>query len=1176
MRMSDALLSVAQSGTELKQVRQAVDQGIRHQMVYGLTGSQRSFFMAGLARATNRPLLVITEGLPQAQQAAEQLEAFLGDQVAVFPPLEVLPYEIIAYSPELLGQRLSVLARLRQCELRAVVTTAGALLRRLLPVRVFDSATLRISWGATLALEETVAQLVEMGYERTDMVEGPGHFSRRGGIVDIFPVLGGDALRVEFFGDEVDSIRRLDPTTQRSVENLTEAIIYPAHEFLLDPASRETALAAIARERDALFWKLRKLEREAQAQALLARINHDLESLAEGLHREGLEQYAPFYYPDLGFILDYFAEPPVVCVDEPIRLREAAGRIQEEAGAQHAHLLEQGKLLPTQGELYLSVDQMLASLTGRAPTVYFSLLLRPVPGVDPGQIVSVPARPMISFHNQPDTLLDEVKRHLEAGRRLVLAVGTDDRRKRLLETLHAAELVPGPPGSLLDGRPGLYFLDAYLDTGFELPSLGLVLISEANIFGQARRRRRKARPRDGQRLTNYENLKMGDYVVHSIHGIGKYLGIRTLEIQGVTKDYLTIKYADEDRLYVPTDQIELVQKYVGAEGAEPKLYKLGGNDWNKVKSRVRASVRDMAQELLKLYAEREAVSGHQFSPDTVWQAEFEDAFRYEETPDQLRAAAEIKEDMEKPRPMDRLLCGDVGYGKTEVAMRAAFKAVMDGKQVAVLVPTTILAQQHFVTFSERLSGYPIRIDLLSRFRSPKEQRETVKRLGRGQVDIVIGTHRLVQADIRFKDLGLLIVDEEHRFGVAHKERLKQLRKNVDVLSLSATPIPRTLHMSMVGMRDMSVIETPPEDRFPVQTYVAESSDDLIREVIQRELHRNGQVFFVHNRVQDIQRVADRLGKLLPDARIGVGHGQMSEDQLEKVMLDFLEGEYDVLVCTTIIESGLDIANVNTIIIDDADKLGLAQLYQLRGRVGRSNRLAYAYFIYRREKVLSEVAEKRLQALKDFTELGAGFRIAMRDLEIRGAGNILGPEQHGHIVSVGFDLYCRLLEEAIAELRGEKPPEPAELTIDLPVDAHIPVGYIADSMQKVEFYKKVAAAADTAELDEVAEEIEDRFGEPLPAVHNLLTVARLRIIGRNIGLATLAQGNEGIVLRFHAERALPAAILSTLARQYRGKILFNPNRASQLVIRQGRREKPDLDELLRVLDSIAQLRASFTQ
>lgn len=1164
-QQTQGLLSLWLEAPEFAAVAGNLRAGMREQLIYGLSGSQTTYCMAALSGLLDRPLLVLTASLAQAERAAEDLRSLLAsDDVHVFPPLEVMPYEVVAASPELTAQRLAALVALTTSHRPVVVAPVGAALRRLVPPEEFWLPTFTLKYGERVELEDILARLSAMGYDRVDMVEGRGQFSIRGGILDVFPLGAPQPFRAELFGDEVDSLRVFDLASQRSLENRSEILITPAREFLLPSGGPEEGIARIRQELDATVRRLARQGHSAAADKLRERVGEHLERLSEGQYFDALPQYAPLFYPELATLIDYCPRNTIVCFAEPVRLREAAQETEKQAGSLFADLLQRGGALPSEGTNYADYPALAAAAKKRS-VIYFSLLLRRIPEGEPEYIASVPAKPMMSFHGQEEAFSQELRRWRETQRRLVLVAARTDHAERLRAILADYDLMLNSlADEILPGQP--YVFIGSLENGFELPELNLAVVTEQEILGTAKRRRRPA-PREegrGQRLTSYEDIKVGDYVVHAQHGIGRYLGIKTLTVEGVKKDYLFIKYAGEDRLYVPTDQIGLIQKYIGAEGHEPKLNKLGGTEWARAKNKVKAAVREMAEELLKLYAARDSLPGHAFGPDTVWQREFEESFRYEETPDQLRAIEEIKADMERPKPMERLLCGDVGYGKTEVAIRAAFKAAMDGKQVAVLVPTTILAQQHYNTFTERFAGYPVKIGLLSRFRSPAEQQATLRGAAAGTIDIVIGTHRLLSEDVRFKDLGLLIIDEEQRFGVAHKEKLKRLKQNVDVLVLSATPIPRTLHMALVGLRDMSVIESPPEDRFPVQTYVVEYNEDLIREAITREINRGGQVYYVHNRVNDIEKVAERLQKLLPDVRIGIAHGQMSEEQLERIMLDFLDGEMDVLVCTTIIESGLDIANVNTLIVDEADHFGLSQLYQLRGRVGRSNRLAYAYFTYKRDKVLTEVAEKRLQAIKEFTELGAGFKIAMRDLEIRGAGNLLGPEQHGHILAVGFDLYCQLLEEAVRELKGQVPPEAVEPVIELAVEAFIPDSYIADPKQKIEVYKRIVAIRDGSEADDVEEELEDRFGEPPAPVRNLLNIARIKAECLRLGIVSLMRSRDTVTFKFGVRPRLTPEQLAALQRANRNRLNYSPQRAAQLQLR-----ADDLDgaRLLRLIREV---------
>jgi transcription-repair coupling factor (superfamily II helicase) len=815
----------------------------------------------------------------------------------------------------------------------------------------------------------------------------------------------------------------------------------------------------------------------------------------------------------------------------------------EETAGVLGNFLEKGVILPKEQEMLIGTTELEEILWSKKPWS-LSLLAKTPKGLPAAHTLTLPYKTPPNFQGKFEMFSSEVSLWLKEHRVVFLAVSVKEKARRLKEILREQGITSNivEEGKAAPINPGTVKIGVIdLESGLEWVPSKLIILTETEIYGRQKKKIQARFQQEGSKINSFTDLKVGDYVVHINHGIGRYMGIETLEIAGGHRDYLRIEYAGEDRLFVPTDQVNLIQKFIGVEEAPPKVNKLGGSDWQKVKTRVKESLRDMADGLLQLYAQREVTPGIVFSPDTVWQLEFEEAFFFEETPDQLRAINEIKTDMERPKPMDRLLCGDVGYGKTEVAMRAAFKAIMDGKQVGVLVPTTILAQQHFLTFRERFAGFPVNIKVISRFQTAKEQNTVIDGLLTGEVDLVIGTHRLISSDIHFKDLGLLIVDEEQRFGVAHKEKLKELRKNVDVLTLTATPIPRTLHMSLAGIRDISIIETAPQGRYPIRTHVLEYNEEVIREAIQREMDRQGQVYFVYNRVETIEKMASYLQSLLPKARISIAHGQMDEDQLERVMLDFYDNQSDVLVCTTIIETGLDIPNVNTLIVHDAERFGLAQLYQLRGRVGRSNRIAHAYFCYRKDKVLTETAEKRLSAIREFTELGSGFKIAMRDLEIRGAGNLLGPEQHGQIAAVGFELYCRLLDEAIREKKGEITPEPPEPVIEIPVDAYIPAQYIPDSKQKVEIYKKIAGASTLEAVELVNDEILDRFGNPLPPVANLIDISRIKALAKEIGFASIAKERNELIGKLHMGLAVDYEKILLVLQKYRSHFRYQVGR-----------------------------------
>lgn len=1103
-----ALIQAFSQDADFRALVSGIRSGLREQLISGLAGSSRQVMIAALVQELNQPIVVLTHNMFAAQKITEDLiECLSDDQVMLFPAQELLAAEMAAQSPEMLGQRIDALTRLA-VGFSGVLVVPYAGFRKILPPKaVFAEAQFQVKLGDVLQLDDFLRRMSFLGYERVERVETKGDMSVRGGIVDFFPMTASRPYRIELFDEEVDSIRIFDTADQRSLEKLESVAIAPCKDIIID-SKRFQSAAQHAYE--LLQAQMDKMTDRTVKTRLQEEMMHEIELLRQEQYFPGINKYISLLYPERQTLLDQLPKNTLLILDEPARITETAKQLERDEAEWATGMLQEGKTIPA-----FTVSKTHDSLLFRKPfpTLYLSLFLRQVAGVQPQNIVNFMCRVMQNFHGQMNVLKAEMERWKKTGAKVLMLAQTRERLDRVRRVLTDYEIdVP----ELIEGS---------LQTGFELPSIHLVVITEGEMFSQKQRKARKIDKKleNAERIKSYQELKIGDYVVHVNHGIGKYVGIGTLEINGIHKDYLHILYAGGDKLSVPIDQIDLIQKYVGAEeGKEPKVYKLGGNEWNKVKSKARASVQDIADDLIKLYAERQSRTGYGFGKDTPYQRDFEAMFAYDETRDQLRAIEEIKTDMERSRPMDRLLCGDVGYGKTEVAIRAAFKAAIDGKQVAILVPTTILAQQHFETFRERFAGFPFAIQVLSRFRSKKEQSETMKGVKNGTVDIVIGTHRLLSADVVFKDLGLLIVDEEQRFGVSHKEKLKRLKTNVDVLTLTATPIPRTLHMSMLGVRDLSVIETPPENRFPVQTYVVEYSNALVRESIERELAREGQVYYLYNRVQGIEQMADQIAMLVPNARVAVAHGQMSEQELERTILDFLDNEFDVLVSTSIIETGVDIPNVNTLIVHDADKMGLSQLYQLRGRVGRSNRIAYAYFTYQRDKVLTEVAEKRLQAIKEFTELGSGFKIAMRDLAIRGAGNLLGAEQHGFIASVGFDMYSQMLAAEIRKRKaemGEQETEKETFTtqIDIQLDAYLPSDYIYDSMQKIEIYKKVAAIVSLEEAEDLEEELVDRFGDLPAAVRNLLAVARIKVYGSQYMIETIKQRGDDYEIIFNVKQ-----------------------------------------------------------
>ena len=1012
----------------------------------------RPYLLAALVRHLDAPVLVVAARIEEAEHLVRDIQAFLGPEGAeAFPGWEVLPGEPMSPSVETMGRRLDVLARLERREAFVVVATAQSV-TQLVARPPGELDVVELNTGATLDLDGISEQLVEMGYERNYVVERRGEFAIRGGILDVFPPAMDRPVRAELWGDEISSLRRFAMSSQRSLEDVTAVRIAPCRELRPDPKTMGRAAELAARSDDPA-----------------------LAQLAEGVIEPGAERLLPILTGGLVPLSSFFPGSAPVVVLEPKRVRDRADEVLEQVSEWTASS-------GVEGEHYKPLDE---SLVHAARVLFWSSFLE-----DTGS--NVAADTWTATAGKPEQLADRLVHLMGAGFKTIIAASLPETAERLrqnLATLGLQFTIEEEVPTEIEGSKGAIVI-ADLNRGFVLPSAHLALVAEPDITGRrstAQHRRVQSRRRQA---TGPLDLAEGDLVVHDLHGIGRFQGMVERKLMGVHREYLIIEYSKGDKLYVPSDQVDLVSKYIGGEA--PKLNRLGSPEWAKTKRRVRRRVREIAQELVKLYAARLQAKGFSFGPDTPWQRELEESFPYEETPDQLRAVDEVKDDMESATPMDRLVCGDVGYGKTEIAVRAAFKAVAAGKQVAVLVPTTILAQQHHNTFVERFKSFPVRVEMLSRFLSAAESKKVVEDLAAGKVDVVVGTHKLLQKGVSFHDLGLVIVDEEQRFGVEQKERLKQLRTSVDILTLTATPIPRTLEMAMSGIRNISIVDTPPENRHPVMTYVGSYDEITIASAIRRELLRDGQVFYVHHRVDTIHTSANRLKELVPEARITVAHGQMDERQLEQAMLDFGDKKTNVLVCTTIIESGLDIPSVNTLIVERADLLGLSQMYQLRGRVGRAHERAYAYLFFPPERSLAEGAHERLKTISEYTGLGSGFRIAMRDLEIRGAGNLLGGEQHGHISEVGFDLYVKLMSSAVDEVKGLRWSDDQEVRIDLPVSAFIPKDYIADENLRLESYRRIAAVRDPQELDEVRAELADRYGSPLPEpVEALFEVAMLR-------------------------------------------------------------------------------------
>ena len=1062
--------------------------------ISGISESRTAPVAAYLCRQKDQSIIIVSTDV-RAKRLALDLSFFVKDrEIMVLPGEEPFFLRYDAKNHDQMIERLKALKALRTGQPAVVIAPVSAAVKKMAPHGFFEESSVKIRRGEEIDLEKVKTDLVKMGYERMEIVDGRGQFSVRGGIVDVFTPDGAHPYRIELFGTEVDSIRTFDEDTQRSVENLKYIEIYPAEQIT---ASEDIFIKARNRIRKS-YTKAASAAADGGRAELAGRIEKTRDELTDYIERTAnmqlLENYIHYFYEKPEYLWDYMADGKVI-IDDPDRIYETMELRDREQQEDFQVMLERGQVIGSDAEgLSDTVDFMKAF---RQPDVaVFTPFPKKVRGADTfDRVYNLQSRQVLTFSGKMNVLESELKTYVKKGYRVTVVCSSCERLLNLQEFTDRIGL---------EGK--IAFARGSLTAGIDFPSEKLCWISENDIFAGRKTGRRKAKYKDkGQKILSFSDMREGDYVVHENHGIGRFVGIEQLSVEGEKKDYIKIKYAGNDMLYVPVEQMDIVQKYIGADGHAPKINKLSGGEWKATKAKAKAAIAVMAKDLIDLYAKRKMEKGYSFGPDTVWQKEFEDSFPYEETDDQLRAIEEIKTDMEKPFSMDRLLCGDVGFGKTEVAARALFKCVADGKQAAVLVPTTILANQHYYTLKERFENFPFKVEVLSRFKTPAQQADIISRLEKGQVDLVIGTHRLLSSDVKFKDLGLLVVDEEQRFGVEAKEAIKKLKTSVDVLTLSATPIPRTLNMSLTGIKDMSLIEEPPEERYPVQTYVLEQDDQLLKEVIERELGRGGQVYVVFNRVRGIQQIADKISELVPEAAVAVGHGQMNEHALENVMLSFINGESNVLVSTTIVESGLDIPNANTMVILDSDRYGLSQLYQLRGRVGRSNRLAYAYLMYQKDKVLTEVAEKRLRAIREFTEFGAGFKVAMRDLEIRGAGNLLGTEQSGHMMNIGYELYCKMVDDAVRALQGEIVSDSKEETsVEIPVSAYIPERYIENETLKLEMYKKISGVHTYDDEDEIIDELLDRFGDVPRETVNLVKLSHIRYLAEEMSVTRIHQ------------------------------------------------------------------------
>lgn len=1145
--MSNKFEALFQPLDEIYSFRQAKEWLERGKFPVHLSGcieSQKCQLLHGLMRTEKWRVIIAVDEI-RAREIMEDYRMFDRD-VLYYPGKDVIFYSADIHGNALITERLKVAQALLEDRGGTIVTTIDAGMGLMLSLDTYKDAIFTLEEAGIHDIEKLSKGLVRLGYRRQSQVETPGDFSIRGGIVDVFPITEDCPYRIEFWGDEIDTIRSFDVESQRSIERVPLLTIFPASEFIMSEGEIQQGIINMEEaEKKTKTTLKRKKEFEG-----VNRLSDIMENIKEAYNsygeKDGLEGYLSYFPVETATFFKCFPkEETVFVMDDPKRCLERGLVVETEFMDSMENRLAKGYILPGQMDMLLSVSEMMGHLMNQR-LVYLSMLESLPKECVAKEHANFQLTPVGGYNKHFELLVEDMHHWMKNAYRVILVCSSRTRGKRLCKDLAEEYGLPAFYREEGDGvvEPGqIMVCYGYMQHGFSYSHIKFAIVTEGDIFGGKQKKKRKRQKKyDGVSIQSFNELSVGDYVVHENHGLGIYRGIEKMQVDNTTKDYIKIEYGDGGNLYVLASGLDVLQKFASQDaGRKPKLNKLGSSEWTKTKSRVRGAVEEIAQELVLLYAKRQQQKGFVFSDDTVWQNEFEELFPYEETRDQLQAIEDTKRDMESDKIMDRLICGDVGYGKTEIALRAAFKAVNDGKQVAILVPTTILAQQHYNTLLERIGDFPVRVEMLSRFRTTTQNKKTILALSKGQIDVVIGTHRLLSKDVKFKDLGLLIVDEEQRFGVSHKEKIKQMKGNVDVLTLSATPIPRTLHMSLSGIRDMSLLREPPVDRMPIQTFVMEHSPEIIREAINRELVRGGQVYYVYNRVQNIHEVAAEVMGLCPDANVAFAHGQMSERELENIMLSFINKEIDVLVATTIIETGLDISNVNTIIIDHADKMGLSQLYQLRGRVGRSNRTAYAFLMYQKGRILKEVAEKRLSAIREYTELGSGIKVAMRDLEIRGAGNLLGAAQSGHMEAVGYDLYCKMLNEAVRKLKGEQIQESFETVIDVQVDAYIPATYIRSEFQKLDMYKRIAGVENQEDYENMQEELEDRFGTiPVPA-ENLLKVALCKGRAGKAQIIQIKQKPEGIRFYLHQNANISSEKVLKMLESYKGAVKYVPGK-----------------------------------
>lgn len=1133
--------------------------------LHGLIKDSVGHFVYSLYENTKKNILIITEDDITANKIFENISSFNKDIVELYTSSEINYYNISSLEKNNEDNRLRVINRLANKERIITVASSLALQRKISSPYNFRKYSINIDMDKTIDLEKIAESLTYLQYERVSMIESKGQYAIRGGILDIYPIQMENPVRIELFDDEIDSMRIFDIGTQRSIENIERFSVPPSRELILNDKQRKKIIDELCKELD---WAENKILYGIDKNHLIDKFSSILEYLENNLFLANMDLIKPYLgKSDYGSIMNYLPKNTIVFTDDIARIYDKNSDLNHMISEELVYKIEKGEAFEKHEKILAPFKNIVEDIK-EFTVINSTSLVKRTRLLNPTKDFKIEAMEAPNYNRKLSTLVESISHNIYNGYKIIIFSDSLEKAKALYNLFDNngvnAVITEDYKHEIKSGQ--VFISVNSLASGFEYRQLKLLFLTHKEIYGKSKKiSKKRSKKKTSQDIINYSDLVIDDFIVHENHGVGQYKGIEQIDVQGIKKDYLIIQYRGNDKLFIPTDQMDLVQKYIGGEARSPRLNKLSGIEWQKAKQKAKKSVELIAQDLIKLYAKRSKLKGYSFSKDTEWQREFEDSFIYEETPSQLRSVEEIKIDMESEKPMDRLLCGDVGFGKTEVAIRAAFKAVMDGKQVAILVPTTILAQQHFNTFEERLKDYPMKVEMLSRFRTVKEQNQTFKDANKGLVDIVVGTHRILSDKLKFKDLGLLIIDEEQRFGVRHKEKLKSIKENIDVLTLSATPIPRTLQMGLVGIRDMSTLDEPPEERFPINTYVIEYNPQIIRDAIEREIARGGQIYFVFNNIEYIDKMKSHLLDIVPEAKIAIAHGRMQEKELENIMLEFSDGNYDILLCTTIIETGLDISNVNTMIVYNSDKMGLSQLYQLKGRIGRGDRTSFAYFTYEQNKSLTEISEKRLMAIKDFTEFGSGYKIAMRDLELRGAGSILGDVQSGHISAIGYDLYVKLLEETLGEIKGEKAKiKSSEVEIDIKIDAFIPSNYIEDSNEKIDMYKKVASIRDEEDYDEIVEELIDRFGDVPKTVQNIMDISLMKSYASICGYEKIFEKSELIKIEYGSKKEINLEELEFISENFNGKMAFDLGEIPVISVEVENKNLKPIIELLKVV------------